>query len=211
MNMRVEKWKGNEIRFIEKDGEWWAVLKDICDALNLKTFKVSQRIPAEFMCKMLIRTDVEVPAKYKKVLITDATILSKDTCLTTKDKNKGFTYVADYSAGTITRKRHIEHTLINELGIYECLYASRKLEARQFRLWSATIIQKLRKVVGIQGYQIMALTEKDVQEHISLYLDDMFYNDETDKIMMSVTVQGGDVDQVPFDEWYEEWCRKHAD
>lgn len=26
--MRIKRWHGNEIRFVEKDGEWWAILMD---------------------------------------------------------------------------------------------------------------------------------------------------------------------------------------
>lgn len=33
--MKNEIWNGHEIRFVEKDGDWWAVLKDVCDALTL--------------------------------------------------------------------------------------------------------------------------------------------------------------------------------
>lgn len=34
-NIRVENWCGYDIRFVEHDGAWYAVLKDICDALRL--------------------------------------------------------------------------------------------------------------------------------------------------------------------------------
>lgn len=34
--MRIEKWCGHEIRFIEVKGEWWAVATDVCQALGLK-------------------------------------------------------------------------------------------------------------------------------------------------------------------------------
>ena len=37
--LRTENWCGYDIRFIEINGEWWAILKDICDALNLRTAK----------------------------------------------------------------------------------------------------------------------------------------------------------------------------
>ena len=37
--MKIENWCGHDIRFVEINGEWWAILKDICDALNLKTFE----------------------------------------------------------------------------------------------------------------------------------------------------------------------------
>ena len=33
--MKTEIWNGYFIRFIEKGGEWWAVAKDVCDALGL--------------------------------------------------------------------------------------------------------------------------------------------------------------------------------
>lgn len=32
--MKTEIWNGYEIRFIEKDGEWWAVATDIAKALG---------------------------------------------------------------------------------------------------------------------------------------------------------------------------------
>ena len=34
--MKTELWNGHEIRFIEKDGEWWAVAVDVVTALGLK-------------------------------------------------------------------------------------------------------------------------------------------------------------------------------
>jgi prophage antirepressor-like protein len=33
-NVKIENWNGYNIRFIEKDGEWWAVAKDVADALG---------------------------------------------------------------------------------------------------------------------------------------------------------------------------------
>jgi prophage antirepressor-like protein len=32
--MRIETWKGQSIRFVERDGEWWAVAKDVAAALG---------------------------------------------------------------------------------------------------------------------------------------------------------------------------------
>lgn len=34
--MKTEVWNGHEIRFVEKDGEWWAVGKDVAQALGYK-------------------------------------------------------------------------------------------------------------------------------------------------------------------------------
>lgn len=45
------------IRFVKIDGEWWAVLQDVCNALNLKTFDVSRRINTQFLLKRNIPKD----------------------------------------------------------------------------------------------------------------------------------------------------------
>lgn len=42
--MKIEDWNGHPIRFMERDGEWWAVLKDVCDALGLRTDKAIVRL-----------------------------------------------------------------------------------------------------------------------------------------------------------------------
>lgn len=164
-NIRVESWCGYDIRFVEVNGEWYAILKDICDALGLKTFKVSQRLSPD----MLIRVKVDV-----------CDIPSRDVR---------------------SRARKTQDMLaVNEIGIYEALFASRKLEARKFRLWSATVLQKLRSQIGLEQYEVMRMTEPDIQDEIDHMLDNLFYDEETGTLMESVTVEGGDVIQVPFGE-----------
>ncbi|MBG9368268.1 BRO family protein, partial [Streptococcus sp. NLN64] len=34
--MKTEQWNGYPIRFVDHEGEWWAVAKDITDALGIK-------------------------------------------------------------------------------------------------------------------------------------------------------------------------------
>lgn len=34
MNIKTEKWMDHEIRFVDIDGEWWGVAKDVADALG---------------------------------------------------------------------------------------------------------------------------------------------------------------------------------
>lgn len=162
--MRIESWCGHEIRFVEENGEWWAILKDICDALDLKTFKVSQRLDPEMMIR--VRVDVcDIPSKDVR-----------------------------------SRARKTQDMIaVNEIGIYEALFASRRLEARKFRRWSAGVMQKLRKRVGLEGYEAMKLTDPDIQEDIDHILDTLFWDEESGRLMQSVTVQGGDVEQVPFE------------
>ena len=164
-DIRVESWCGYDIRFVDVNGEWYAILKDICDALGLKTFKVSQRLSPD----MLIRVRVDV-----------CDIPSRD-------------------ARSRARKTQ-DMIAVNEIGIYEALFASRKLEARKFRLWSATVLQKLRSQVGLEQYEVMRMTEPDIQDEIDHMLDNLFYDEETGTLMESVTVEGGDVIQVPFGE-----------
>lgn len=163
--IRVENWCGHDIRFIEMNGEWWAILKDICDALNLRTDKVAERLDPE----MLLRVKVEV----------------SDIPL------KGVRSRGDNETRWMLA--------VNEFGIYEALFASRKLEARKFRLWSASVMQKLRKRVGLEGYEVMHMTDKDIQDDIDHILDTLFWDEETGKLMQSVTVQGGDVEQIIFE------------
>lgn len=88
---------------------------------------------------------------------------------------------------------------VNEIGIYETLFSSRKIEARQFRRWTAGVLKKLRKHVGLEGYEVMRMTDQDIQDDIDRFLDDIFYDEETGQLMVSRTVQGGDVVQEPFE------------
>ena len=90
---------------------------------------------------------------------------------------------------------------VNEIGIYEALYASRRLEARKFRLWSAGVMKKLRTFVGLQGYEALKLTDENIQDEIDRILDCLYWDEETNQLMVSVTIQGGDTSQIPFDEY----------
>lgn len=162
--MRIETWCGYNIRFVEIDGEWYAILKDICDALDLRTDSVSQRLDPSMVER--VRVDVS------------------DNNLT----------------GVSSRARKTQDMLaVNEIGIYEALFASRRLEARKFRRWSAEVMKKLRSKVGLAGYEVMKMTEPDTQDKIDYILDSLYYDEETDLVMQSVTVPGGDVDQIPFE------------
>lgn len=162
--MRIETWCGYDIRFVEIDGEWYAILKDICDALDLRTDSVSQRLDPSMVER--VRVDVS-------------------------DHN---------STGISSRARKTQDMLaVNEIGIYEALFASRRLEARKFRRWSAEVMKKLRSKVGLAGYEVMKMTEPDTQDKIDWILDSLYYDEETGLVMQSVTVPGGDVDQIPFE------------
>lgn len=165
MNKRLENWNGHDIRFVEVKGEWFAILKDVCDALGLKSKDISQRLDTD----MMTRVQVEV-----------SDVVSNDVRSPGENKTR-------WMLG------------INELGIYEALFTSRKLEARKFRRWSATVMQKLRTRVGLEGYEVMRMTDSDVQADIDHILDTLYWDEEKKMVMQSVTVQGGDVEQIPFE------------
>ena len=160
--MKIQNWCGYNIRFIEQDGEWWAILKDICDALKLKTWHVSERLDPDMLIKVK---------------------------------------VCDLGSNDVRSRARKTQTMlaVNEIGIYEALYASKRLEARKFRRWSAEVMKKLRTNVGLEGYEVMKMTEPDIQEKIDDILDTIFYDPDTRVLMQSVTTLGGDVDQVVFE------------
>ena len=163
--MRIENWQGHNIRFVEVDGEWWAILKDICDALRLRSKDISQRLDPDMMERVCVETSEDG---------------SND--IRSRGENKTRWMIA-----------------VNELGIYEALFASRRLEARKFRRWTASVMQKLRSKVGLQQYEAMKMTDPNIQDSIDNILDTLFWDEETGRLMQSVTVQGGDVEQIPFE------------
>ena len=163
--MRTESWCGYDIRFVEVNGEWYAILKDICDALRLRSKDISQRLDPDMMERVCVETSEDG---------------SND--IRSRGENKTRWMIA-----------------VNELGIYEALFASRRLEARKFRRWTASVMQKLRSKVGLQQYEAMKMTDPNIQDSIDNILDTLFWDEETGRLMQSVTVQGGDVEQIPFE------------
>jgi prophage antirepressor-like protein len=117
--VKIENWNGNKIRFVWHDGEWWAVLKDITDALELTTKKVHQRLGDE-------------------VLSTH--------------------HITD----SIGRKQ--EMLIVNEIGIYDAIFASRKKEAKEFKRWVYKMLKELRQATGLEGFQVFRMLDKEHQK-----------------------------------------------
>ena len=182
--MRVENWNGYDIRFVEKDGEWYAILKDICDALGLRSSDVSQRLDSDMMIK--IKVD-------RKSTVANANIEDEED-----DSQCYYRFDTDSNVVNSRGAKTFHMIAVNEMGIYEALYASRKLEARKFRKWSASVMQKLRRKIGLEQYEVMRMTDKDIQDEIDYILDSIYYDEKTGKLMQSVTVAGGDVEQIEF-------------
>lgn len=117
--MKTEIWNGIPIRFVEKDSEWWAVLKDVANALQLRTDKVIARLDNNNL---------------SKVAMEDA----------------------------LGRQRRT--TIVNELGIYEAVFESRKKEAKEFKRWVYEMLKALRKSTSLEGFQIFRMLDKDHQK-----------------------------------------------
>ncbi|HHV3330168.1 TPA: BRO-N domain-containing protein [Streptococcus agalactiae] len=117
--MRTETWNGYDIRFVEHQGEWWAVLADICHALDLKPKRVKERLVDE-------------------VVSTD--------------------HVAD-SLG-----RQQEMLIVNEFGIYDTIFSSRKPEAKSFKFWVFDTIKQLRQATGLEGFEVFRMLDKEHQK-----------------------------------------------
>ena len=56
--MKKEVWNGREIRFVEQDGQWWAVAQDIAEALALENVRVElSRMPEAYVTKCYISSE----------------------------------------------------------------------------------------------------------------------------------------------------------
>ena len=195
--MRTETWYGHEIRFIEINGEWYAILKDICDALKLRAKDVSQRIDPGMLERVNVPSKANIPSKYNS--IEHKPVKSINTGVIGKDIGKRKDNDGSNDVVFNTFNKSYWMLAVNEEGIYQALFASRKLEARKFQLWAFDILKKLRKNVGLQGYEVMRMTEPEIQEQIDWILDSLYWDEEKKCVMQSVTIQGGDTDQIPFE------------
>lgn len=117
---KIQQWNGHNIRFVEHNGEWWAVLADIAKALELEQRFIKRRL----------EDDV-----FSKHPITD---------------NLG---------------RQQEMLIVNEFGIYETIFSSRKPEAKAFKVWVFEIIKQLRQQSGLEGFQAFRMLDKQHQKN----------------------------------------------
>ena len=117
--MKIEHWNGYDIRFVEHNGEWWAVLADIAKTLSLTTDKVKSRLEDDH--------------------------LSKVTIIDSMGRNQ-------------------EALIVNEFGIYEAIFSSRKPEAKSFKLWVYETIKQLRQATGLEGFEIFRMLDKEHQK-----------------------------------------------
>nr|DAQ77744.1 MAG TPA: antirepressor [Caudoviricetes sp.] len=159
METKTQNWCGYDIRFVEYCGTWYAVLKDICDALDLHTFKIAQRINASDLRRLPIPSS-NIPNGYNRL-----------------------------QGENITRSMLV----INEHGVYQALFRSRRLEARQFTDWVCDMLENMRGAMGLQPYEVMSMTEPEIQRNIDEQLGEAFYDPEKNTWRIQRTIENGDV------------------
>jgi len=134
-NMITNSWNGHDIRvvFVPELNDWYFVLKDVCDVLQLRTDNTSKRVMPYNICKVHIQQ------------------------------------IADhYSIGVSSGRNGVRHgqimTCVNEAGVYQAVYNSRSIEARQFQDWLNRIIISIRQSVGLKPWEVMQMLDTDVQQ-----------------------------------------------
>lgn len=57
-----------------------------------------------------------------------------------------------------------EMLIVDEYGIYETVFESRKKEAKEFKRWVFEMLRQLRKSTGLEGFQIFRMLDKEHQK-----------------------------------------------
>ena len=117
--MKTEIWNGYPIRFVEKDGEWWAVAKDVALALGYQ--------------------------------------LTTNMTRTLDKKDKGM-----HKVNTLGGVQEL--LVVSEFGIYDAVFGSHKKEAKEFKRWVFNVLKDLRQSVGLEGFQVFRMLDKDHQK-----------------------------------------------
>lgn len=139
---------GCEVRFVEHEDKWWAVLKDICEALDVRVKKIREKIGRDYFMRLEVDGEKE--------------------------------------------------WVINEAGIYHLMFYSKKAQSDRFRFWTVEVLCKLRETVGLKGYEVLRMLDDDIQQDINRILDTLYWDEERKCVMQSITVPGGDVEQISF-------------
>ena len=83
--------------------------------------------------------------------------MASDMTRNLDDEEKGTHIVR---MGEISRKM----TIISETGIYEAILNSRRQEAKEFKRWVKRVIKKLRQQIGLEGFQVFRMMDKEHQK-----------------------------------------------
>lgn len=67
-----------------------------------------------------------------------------------------------------------EMLIVNEYGIYETVFESRKQEAKDFKRWVFDMLKLLRQSTGLEGFQIFRMLDKEHQKEAMARLKEGF-------------------------------------
>jgi len=115
--MKAEQWNNHTIRFVQWNGEWVGIAKDISDALGYR----------------------------------DANSMTRKL-----DKK--------YSVYAKMADMNQKYLALTEFGIYKAIFNSKKPEAEEFQEWVFNVIKQLRESVGIEGFQVFRMMDKEHQK-----------------------------------------------
>lgn len=62
--------------------------------------------------------------------------------------------------------------IVNEFGIYETIFSSRKKEAKAFKAWVFEVIKNLRQSTGLEGFEVFRVLDKEHQKQAMKRLSD---------------------------------------
>ena len=130
--MKIETWNGHAIRFVEKGGQWRAVAADVCKALDID--------------------DAGKAAAQAEERLKEAGIYDPIS-------NRVKLPVENYTGKDAKTQ---EFVCVNETGLYELIFASRKKEAVAFRHWvTSEVLPALRKSAGFSGHEAFRLMDRE--------------------------------------------------
>lgn len=185
MEIRHDSWRGNDIRFVNVDGEWYAVLKDVCDALGISNPSlVRYRIPLRYIEKVTISDLYSTKVTSHNVDSTDVT----------------------------SRARHSQTMLVvNNRGIYHAFLGSRKLEAQKFVEWMLGVIEREQGQQGYEDYRTMSFAEDKAaedprtdEEIVDRYVDDIWKLREWGEDKWWIEYEQGRF--IELQQYVEEFC-----
>lgn len=147
MQLRVENWNGNLIRFIGSDNDWKAIGFDVAKALGYKRPNDALKLHVENKDKRLINLGS---------LLNQAETSKTGSTVKQRRTSKGGSPVM---------------LVISEFGIYDLVFSSKMKQAKEFKRWVYQVIQQLRKQAGFQGYEAFRMLDKRIQKQAMQRLD----------------------------------------
>lgn len=151
--MKRENWAGYSIRFVERNGEWWAVAQDVCEALGLKQVTRAMR-------------SLKNVQRYN--------VCDRNNSQITSNGKQALNSVCDLTNSKVTsRARDTQMmNIIGEKDIYRLVFKSRKPEAEAFQDWVYETIRELRRASGLEGYEAFKMLDKEHQKEAMKKLHD---------------------------------------